>query len=148
MSAPATRDRGVSATLSYVLTLAITAILISGLLVAVTGVVDDRREQTGQDAMNVVGERIATNLMAADRLAETDPAATVVTVRLPERVSERGYSVRVDGGTEEIVLTLGGAQTTVTVPFTTDTPVVDATVRGGDLRIVLTPADELEVRSA
>ncbi|MFB6167458.1 MAG: hypothetical protein ABEJ43_01270 [Haloferacaceae archaeon] len=147
MRGPTARDRGVSTTVSYVLTLAITAILISGLLVAVTGVVDDRRDQTGRNALNVIGERIAANLMAADRLAETDPEATVVTVRLPERISERGYSVTIDGGAEEIVLTLGGSQTTVTVSFAAE-PVVDATVRGGDLRIVLTPADELEVRSA
>lgn len=142
------RDRGVSTTLGYVLTLGITAILISGLLVAVTGVVDDRRTQTEQNALDVIGERVAANLMAADRLAGTDPAATAVTVRLPDRIAERGYSVRVDGTAEQIVLTIDNSQTTVTVSYTTTTNVVDTTARGGDLRIVLTPTGELEVRSA
>jgi len=142
------RDRGLSTTLDYVLTLGITAILISGLLIGVTGVVEDRRTQTERNALNVIGERIAANLMAADRLVATDPTATVVVAELPERISERGYGVEINGSAEEIILSVDSTETTVTVSFATETDVVDSTVRGGDLRIVMTSAGELEVRSA
>ncbi len=142
------RDRGVSTTLSYVLTLGITSILISGLLIGVTGIVDDRQSQTARNALDVVGERVAANMMAADRLAQTGPATTVVTVRLPDQISNRGYSVEVNGSSQLIVVTLDGEETSATVRFANDTNVADTEVLGGDLRVVLTPANELEVRPA
>jgi len=144
------RDRAVSVTVDYVLVLGITTILITGLLVAVTGVVDDRRAQTAESALDVIGERIAANLMSADRLAQTDPASTVVEEQLPEQISERGYSVRVEGSSppQQLVLTVDGDENSVVVQFATETPVADSVVRGGNLRIVLTPGPELEVRGA
>lgn len=142
------RDRGVSTALGYVLTLGITALLISGLLIAVTGVVDDRRTQTDRATMEVVGQRIAANLMSADRLAETDPEELVVVVDLPARLTQRGYTVEVDGSAGQIALRVDGGQASATVSFANSTAVQDGTVRGGDLQIVLTPADELEVQRA
>lgn len=143
-----TDDRGVSTTVSYVLTLGITTILISGLLIATGGAVDDRRNATTRDALDVVGQRIAANLMAADRLAETGAGTVVVDVSVPDRLAGSGYSVTVNGSASEIVLESDGADATTTVQFVSSTPVADSSVRGGELRIVLTPAPELEVRSA
>lgn len=142
------RDRGVSTALGYVLTLGITALLISGLLIGVTGVVDDRRTQTDRATMEIVGQRIAANLMSADRLAETDPEQLVVAVDLPNRLSQSGYTVEVNGSAEQLTLRVDGGRASATVSFVNTTTVRDGTVRGGDLRIVLTPADELEVQRA
>lgn len=142
------RDRGVSTALGYVLTLGITALLISGLLIGVTGVVDDRRTQTDRATMEIVGQRIAANLMSADRLAETDPEQLVVAVDLPNRLSQSGYTVEVNGSAEQLTLRVDGGRASATVSFVTTTTVRDGTVRGGNLRIVLTPADELEVQRA
>lgn len=141
------RDRGVSTALGYVLTLGITALLISGLLIGVTGVVDDRRTQTDRATMEIVGQRIAANLMSADRLAETDPEQLVVAVDLPNRLSQSGYTVEVNGSAEQLTLRVDGGRASATVSFVTTTTVRDGTVRGGDLRIVLT-TDELEVQRA
>ena len=141
-------DRGVSTVVGYVITLGITTVLISGLLIAAGGAVDDRQDATSRDALDVIGQRIASNLMAADRLAETDPGTTVVDVRLPSRIAGSGYRVTVNGSASELVLESNRADATVHVPFVTGTDVTDTEVVGGDLRIVLTAADELEVRRA
>jgi len=141
-----TDDRGVSTVVGYVLVLGITSLLITGLLVATGGAVNDRRDSTARDALDVIGQRLASNLMAADRLAETGAETTVVDVSLPSRTAGSGYAVTVNGSGSELVLESDRADATVTVAFVTTTDVADTEVAGGDLRIVLTGADELEVR--
>jgi hypothetical protein len=144
-----TRDRAVSTAVGYVLTLGITTVLVSGLLLAAGGAVDDRREETTRNTLEVVGQRLAANLMSADRLAATDGARTVsVTVDLPERIAGSEYSVRVNGSSSTLVLDADRTDATRRVSFVASTPVASTTVRGGRLRIVLSPASELEVRSA
>lgn len=142
-------DRGVSTAVNYVLTLGITTILVSGLLLAAGGAVDDRRESTTRTTLEVVGQRLAANLMSADRLADTPDARTVsLGVDLPARVAGSGYTVRVNGSSSTLVLEADTVDATRRVAFVTSTPVASTTVRGGPLRIVLTPAGELEVRAA
>lgn len=144
-----TRDRGVSTAVNYVLTLGITTILVSGLLIAAGGAVDDRRESTARTTLEVVGQRLAANLMSADRLAGTPDTRTVsLGVDLPARVAGSGYTVRVNGSSSTLVLTAETIDATRRVSFVTSTPVASTTIRGGQLRIVLTPTDELEVRMA
>lgn len=143
-----TRDRAVSTVVSYVITLGITTLLIGGLLMTAGNVVESREDATMRDALDVVGERIASNLMAADRLATTDPKRTAVEVSLPSQLSGNGYTVTVNGSASTLVLVADGADATVAVEFVVDTPVVDTEVQGGNLVITLTPADELEVAAA
>jgi hypothetical protein len=142
-------DRAVSTAVGYVLTLGIATVLVSGLLIATGGVVEDRREATARDGLEVVGQRLAANLMSADRLAETRNAETVeLEVTLPRRLAGSGYAIRVDGGGSALILESEGAAVRQRVPFVASTPVVTTELRGGPVRIVLTPADELEVRAA
>lgn len=141
-------DRAVSTALGYVLTLGITTILISGLLIAAGTAVEDRRDATTRASLDVAGERLASNLMSADRLAETSGSRTVsVAADLPTRIAGNGYLVTVDPGNETLVLESDGPDVTVRVSYITTTPVDAATVRGGDLRVVLS-GGSLEVRSA
>lgn len=143
-----TTDRGVSTTVGYVIALGITTVLISGLLVATGGVVDGQQERTTRNALDVLGQRIASNLQAADRLAESDAATVAVEIRLPTRIAGSGYTVTVNGSGSEVVLESDRVDATARVQFVATTPVADADLRGGNLRVVLTPAGELEVRSA
>lgn len=143
-----TADRGVSTVVGYVLVLGITTLLISGLLVTTGGVVDNRQQSTARNALGVVGDRIAANLMAADRLAETGAETVVVGASLPDRVAAGGYRIAVNSSASELVLEADRADTTVRVSFVASTDVADTQVTGGDVEVVLTAADELEVRSA
>ncbi|KPN31415.1 hypothetical protein SY89_02161 [Halolamina pelagica] len=62
-------DRAVSTTLAYTLTLSITAVLVSGLLIAGGGLIEDQREAITRDELTVSGQQLAGGLEDADRLA-------------------------------------------------------------------------------
>lgn len=143
-----TDERAVSTTLSYVLTLSITAILASGLLIAAGTFVDNRQEEVARDELEVVGEQLASRLMAADRLAASGADEVVVTTRFPETIAGSRYRIDVQPGSDRIVLTATSIDAQASVSYTSRTTVADVEVSGGELRIVLTPADELEVKTA
>ncbi|WP_137287127.1 DUF7266 family protein [Halorussus salinisoli] len=148
-------ERGVSVTVNYALNLVVATLLIGGVLTATGGMVDDRRESAVRTELSVVGERIATDLMAADRLADAGQGdeTVVVSVAAPERVGGTRYDVRIDATDSDstVVLQSNTPEVTVRVGFHNITAVESATVRGGDLRIELNTAptpDRLEVTSA
>lgn len=138
-------DRAVSTALGYVLSLGITAVLVSGLLIAGGNFVENQREGVTRTELDVVGQRLASGLANADRAALTaGPDGTlVIEARLPERVAGTAYEI-------EIVETAAppGAQNTYTLTLRTrtpdvassvtvrsTTPLVEDTVDGGPVRI-------------
>jgi hypothetical protein len=150
-----TDDRGVSVTVNYALNLVVAMLLIGGVLTATGGMVEDRRESAARTELSVLGERIAADLMAADRLAvvgSEDPAAdptVAVEVSLPDRVAGSRYEVTVDPASSEVVLRADKVDVTVRVGFHQQTAVAATTVRGGNLRIVFdASSDQLVVSEA
>lgn len=146
--------RAVSVTVNYALNLVIATLLVGGLLTATGGMVEDRRESAARTELSVLGERVAADLMAADRLAlvgadgPSDDPTVALGVSLPERVAGAQYEISVRTSPSEVVLRSDFPEVTVRVEFRHDTPVADATVRGGDLRIVLSDDGDLEVSAA
>ncbi|MDL5360451.1 hypothetical protein [Halalkalicoccus sp. NIPERK01] len=151
-------DRGVSVTVNYVLTLAITAILLSGLFVASGSLIQSQSERAIQDELDVLGERLAADLSTADRLAESadgEAAHVRVSTELPRRVAGTAYSI-------EITWTENGGNGYAELTFRTSDPeiesstrVVTATevtavseLRGGDLVITYADDGPLEVTTA
>ncbi|MFC6785376.1 DUF7266 family protein [Halobaculum halobium] len=142
------RDRATATTLSYVLTLGITALLISGLLVAAGGAVEQQREDTTREALEVVGQQLSSRLMAADRLVGAGGSEVAVRGSYPETVAGTTYSVAVRSGSPTTIeLTATGTRVSVTVAAATRTPVADATVSGGDVTVVYA-GGQLEVRES
>ena len=144
-------DRGVSTALGYVLTLAITTVLVSGLLIAVGGFVSDQNERVTRSELDVVGQRLAADVEAADRLVEAGSgdggsnATVVVRSRLPETVAGRTYRVAINES--RLVLSARDPDVSVTVRVVTDTPVANTTLGGGPVRIAF-DGGRLEVSSA
>ncbi|QZP37779.1 DUF7266 family protein [Halobaculum magnesiiphilum] len=142
------RDRGTATTLSYVLTLGITALLISGLLVAAGGAVESQREDTTREAMEVVGQQLSSRLMAADRLVAAGGSEVSVRGTYPETVAGSTYSIAIEPGSPATIeLTATGTRVSVTVAAPTRTPVAETTLSGGDVEIVYA-GGQLEVREA
>ncbi|MFC7098600.1 DUF7266 family protein [Halobaculum marinum] len=142
------RDRATSTALSYVLTLGITALLISGLLIAAGGTVDSQRTATTQEALEVVGQQLSSRLMAADRLVVAGGDEVVVRGTYPDAVSGTRYTVTITPGDPvTIELAASSVDVTVTVAAATNTTVAPASVSGGDVEIVYT-GGQLEVQSA
>lgn len=142
-------DRGVSTTLSYVLTLGITAVLISGLVLAAGGIVESQQRSVAREELRVIGQQLGARLLAADRLARAGGTAVRVEYAAAGTAGGSDYRIEIRGG-DPVRISLNAtdvdAAVTVTVPLRTTA--VDTSVRGGSVEIVLTGAGELEVRKA
>jgi len=146
-------DRAVSVTVGYVLTLAIGAILLSGVVIGVSGVIDSQTDRTVAADLSVVGQTTVANLESADRLARAAAAdrpgaegevRVSVAVDLPTRVAGVPYRIAVDD--ERVTLRTNTPDASVSVPHAVALDVAPTTVRGGPLRITYTDAtDQLEV---
>lgn len=88
-------ERGLSVALNYTLALAITAILISGLFVGMSTFLKDTRRTAVDSEFDVLGNRIASDVAAADRLAQASegPAAVEVHTDIPATVGGVSYTV-------------------------------------------------------
>ena len=132
--------RAVSTTLGYVLALGITAVLVSGLLVAAGGFVEDQRERVVRSELEVVGQQVASGVSVTDRLVAASGSNTRASarLRLPEEVADREYTVRIvpDGSAYAVDVRVEDPDQVVTVGFVTTTPLqTGTTVRGGTLLV-------------
>ena len=142
-------DRGLSTTVSYVLTLSITALLIIGLILATSGAVESQRQTVTREELRVIGQQIASRLLAADRLAATGAETVRIEYTAPSDVAGSDYRIEVrDGDPATLYLNATDLDTSVSIPVSADADVVETSVRGGGIEIVLTDPGELEVRAA
>jgi hypothetical protein len=130
------------------LNIAVATLLISVLILAAGGLVEDQRERVADAELSVVGERLASDLQSADRLASS-PDATTVVVRsqLPARVAGESYEIHVESN-GDLQLTTDGPGEPVRVPVPLSRSVSDTTVSGGDVVIEFDGSGNLEVRSS
>lgn len=135
-------DRGVSTTLGYVLTLTITAILISGLLIAGGTLVESQRDRIAQEEVSVSAEQLASGLSEADRLAQNAGEGVMrVRIWLPERIAGGGYTIELSNVSTDpdqparatIAVTAANANAEATVSVRTGVPVANRTVTGGPI---------------
>lgn len=137
------RDRGVSIAVSHALTIAITTLVISGLVIAAGGIVRDQREQSSRQELRTIGERLVTEIARVDTLAGSD-ARTTVSLRTdhPLDVAGSPYHVHLSTSTAQcsappcLVLRASGTDVVITLDVVSDTPVADSTATGGRVVIV------------
>lgn len=133
-------DRALSATVNYVLALAITSILISGLLIAGSGYMESQRTIAVGNALDVQNEQLADSIGEIDRLAAAmdDPdGEAAIRVNLLDRVIDRSYDIAVVNETEtgdlrhtyRLEATSGDVERDTLVRTTT--PIQETSVRGG-----------------
>lgn len=138
-------DRAVSVTVNYVIALALTAILISGLLAAGGSLLEDRQESVTREEFAVLGEQLAAGIGEADSMATTGAEDLRVAVRLPDSVAGSSYLVRVTEAASPgvqpgaYVLTFSSPATDVSwnVTVRTDRGIDETQVRGGTVVVVL-----------
>lgn len=137
-----TRDRALATALGYVLTLGITAILVSGLLVAGGGFVEDEREDVIQTELQAVGEQIASHIMAADRLNQSGAGTTYVNITQPFPPDVTGTSYQITlVEQKDPVLRLESSRPTITteIGLANTTAVSQSTATGGSVLIQYDP---------
>jgi len=134
-------DRAVSPVVGYVLTLGITALLVSGLIIATGGFVDDQRERTTRSELRVLGQQVSSDIAAVDRLNRTGGAEEVVLERdLPDQVVSSEYTIRIEdgtGGPTDPYIELSTAQPAVTVQvgIASETDIVTSALGGGEIEV-------------
>lgn len=149
-----TDERAVSIPMQYVLLLAIVALLSSGLFVGIGGFVQAQQADAARDGLEVVGNRLASDIASADRLAAPldGSGALTVSADTPSRVAGATYTITVqdaESDRTEIVLQATNLDVPVIVDIVTDVDIAEGSVSGGPLSLVYDPAsDSLEVQNA
>lgn len=147
-------EDAVSTTLGYALTLAITTLLVTGLIFAVGTEVETRREQAIRTEMDVVGNQLAASLASADRLADASGTNGVVVVEraLPADVAGTPYTIEIieqSPGEYDLQLTSTNPEETLAISLSLDTELETGTVASGPLTISYnTVTDTLSVQRA
>ena len=140
--------RGQTTTLEYALTLALASIVLVGLVAGAGEFVTDQREQVVRTQLNVVGQQLAGDLVAADRLVQSGETTETLelTADLPSTVAGTGYNVAVDpsGPTQHLVLETTDPAVEVVVRVRTETALAPSGVSGGEVTIVY-DSGQLEV---
>lgn len=143
-------DRAASTAIGYVLTLTISAMLVSGLLFAGGQFVEDEREQVTREELTTLAEQLAASLADADRMAASGDANAIrVAADLPTRVAGNAYLVTVStestpaGRPNRTVVTLtsSGADVSASVTLPTAREAAPREVSGGPLVVVVRDAD-------
>jgi hypothetical protein len=139
-------DRAVSSTLNYVLSLSIMALLVTGLLSAGGGFVEDRQQEVVRSELEVIGQQIASDIQRADRLvaAGDDNQRVSLAQSLPERISGTTYRVSLDPSTPELVLKSTNPEISVSVRFQTTTSLASSDADSGTV-VVTYDGTALEV---
>jgi FlaG/FlaF family flagellin (archaellin) len=145
-SFPADR-RAVSVTITHVLTIAITTILISGLLIGTGTLLDNQKDRATYDEKSTIGDRLATEITAVDQAAQRADGPSTVTVQTehPRRLSGGQYFVTLydddagecnTWGPDQCLVIESGQTDNVEVPLTVETDIdTSTTVQGGDIWI-------------
>lgn len=145
-------DRAVSITLNYVLALGISTVLITGLIVAGGGFVQDQRERVVEAELSVIGQHIAGNVEQVDRLVRAGGSTETAYINqsLPERVAGAAYTVKLAESPEkQVILNATNPDVVVRVNVTAETDLdPDGAAAGGDLSVAYDPGeDEVVIRN-
>lgn len=132
-------DRATSTMLSYALTLTMITLLVAGVFVAAGGYVGDQHERSIRAELDVLGNRIASDMAAMDRLALADSDSTAeLTIDLPSHVAGKSYRIEVDedGNLTTIDLSTTDPSIEVRVTGKLSSDVEPSDLSGGDVTIV------------
>ncbi len=135
-------DRAVSAVLGYIMMLGILTLLVSGIFLSAGNYVENQQERVIRSEFNVLGNRLAADIAAIDRLAlasNSGGKATLVT-NLPPRAAGKTYEVTISpvagsSNVYHINLSANKPSVDVTVKVKAQTPIVTSTVGGGEVQI-------------
>lgn len=139
-------ERAVSFTVSYVLTVAIAVLLVGGVILAAGQTVKSQRESTVRNAATVAGDQTAATVMTVDRLVRASNESNLTNVTtvlsLPETLAGQPYRVSLNStdGEDFVVVETDSPSIAVRTPLVVELPVQNATVVGGDIRVVYHPS--------
>lgn len=141
-------DRGQSITLDYALALGVGFVLVTGLIIAGGDFVGDQRDRATRAELRVVGQQLAGDLAATDRLVQAveGEGSARIERRIPEDVARSAYWVRLVADEEpRLRLRSVGSTVSVRVELVNETRVAPSNVTGGLVVINHTGAGRLRI---
>lgn len=144
-------DRAVSIAVTHVLTIAVTTLIIGGLMMGTGYLLENEKEKSAEDSLETIGERLSSQLSSVDR-ATADGGEATIWADHPQTVAGSGYTIELldDGvaGEKEcsdqpllsdeidqcLILTYHGGDVEVAVPVTV-TDVEESSTQGGTIEI-------------
>lgn len=146
-------NRALSVAVTHALTIAITAILLSGLLVTSGQFLDQQENRVGQDQFNKIGSDVVTHINSLDELNSSGENVTVeIEPNYPRTVADNPYTIilaehdqssRSDLDREffdteyDLRIESDAINQPVYFPVDTDTAITESSARGEDPTIKL-----------
>lgn len=149
----ASTDRGVSITLNYILALGISALLVTGLLVAGGNFVQDQRERVIEGEMTIIGQHLASNMESVDRYAnasDDELDAAYINQTFQSSVTGSSYSIQLEEDPDQLVLQSNSPSVTVRINTTVQSDLdTDSFANGGSISVQYDPdSEQLVIRNA
>ena len=144
-------DRAVSTTIGYALTLGVASLLITGLLIAGGGFLQNQREVTTETELEVIGEQVSADIASADRLSASDADEVNITRSLPDSVTGSQYTISVRTSPQtHLELRSADPEVTVRVDVAVhETSLAATDIDGGNIQVSYNQtSDELVLRNA
>lgn len=135
-------DRGISPVLAYVLTLGITTLLVAGLFLSAGNFVGDQNDRAMRSELDVIGNRLAADIAAVDRLALAAGSTGEAELQtdLPVRAAGQQYEISITNvsGSKSVYsinLTVLNGDIEIGVRVKSQTEIGNNTVSGGNVLI-------------
>lgn len=126
--------RAVSFNVSYIIGIAIIAIVLVGVGTTMGGYISTQQDRVITEQITIIGDQTASAVMAANRAANIDKRTnTTLQHKLPSEAVNTQYTVTLrssDGNAEIFVQALGEGYT-YTAKLNTNAGVIESTVQGG-----------------
>lgn len=138
-------NRAITTAFNYVILLGITSLLVSGLIMGVSGLVSTQETDAIHTEFKVHGNQLANDISTVSYLASRTTGAVSVSRDLPRRVVGNQYTVSITetGDLYQITMRNEDPSVLVTVRFKVhpETTVEETTVNGGALNISATDTE-------
>lgn len=140
-------DRGVSISLTHILTIAITTVLVAMLITSASTMLETETERSADRSLETIGERLANEIGNVDRIANGGAGRAervTVTASHPRTVANSRYTVELrrnctapllDGRTDCLRLTAESTDAVAYVPVETDADIETSSARGGEIEL-------------
>ncbi|MXR51643.1 hypothetical protein GRX03_08510 [Halovenus sp. WSH3] len=140
-------DRAVSIALTHALTVAISTVLVSGLIIGAGTLLESQEQTVGETQLREIGSDAVTYINTLDRLNRTGENVTVTAEPdYPERIlGSYRYTIAIENRTGSNTLVVRSEQLGRSVEFDieTRTNVTSSGTSGGDVEISLCEGDRL-----
>jgi type II secretory pathway pseudopilin PulG len=136
---PRDQSRGISPAITHVLTVSISAMLITALLLSASGLFREQRERVARQQLNDIGGQLSSQLDRVDRLSQsgTNVSATMRT-NYPSSVAGRPYTMWLtsQGDTGLLYLNASSLGVQVRIAVANQTRIEPQRVTGEDIRVI------------